>query len=85
MDIEDLEDLDPDKVVDARGSACPGPLLEAKKGIGSVSVGEVLEIRSSDKATKNDIPIWARKVGHDFLGSLEAEEGYDRLFIKRGK
>ncbi len=85
MDIEDLEDLDPDKVVDARGSACPGPLLEAKKGIGSVSIGDVLEIRSSDKATKNDIPIWAKKVGHEFLGSLEAEEGYDRLFVKRGK
>jgi TusA-related sulfurtransferase len=85
MDIEDLEDLDSDHVVDARGSACPGPLLEAKKGIGSVDVGEVLEIRSSDKGTRNDIPIWAKKVGHDYLGVLEAAEGYDRIFVKRGK
>jgi len=85
MDIEELEDLEPDQVVDARGSACPGPLLEAKKGIGSVDVGEVVEIRSSDKGTRNDIPIWAKKVGHDYLGVLEAEEGYDRLFVKRGK
>ncbi len=85
MGIDELEDLEPKKIVDARGSACPGPLLEAKKGIGSVTVGEVLEIRSSDKGTRNDIPIWANKVGHEFLGSLEAEEGYDRLFVKRGK
>lgn len=85
MDIEDLEDLEPDHIVDARGSACPGPLLEAKKGIGSVGVGEVLEIRSSDKGTREDIPIWANKVGHDYLGVLEAEEGYDRIFVKRGK
>jgi TusA-related sulfurtransferase len=85
MDIEELEDLEPSNVVDARGSACPGPLLEAKKGIGSVPVGEVLEVRSSDKGTRNDIPIWAKKVGHEFLGTLQAEEGYDRLFLKRGK
>ena len=85
MDIEDLQDLEPEHIVDARGSACPGPLLEAKKGIGNVEVGEVLEIRSSDKGTRNDIPIWAKKVGHDFLGVLVAEEGYDRIFVKRGK
>ena len=85
MDIDDLEDLEPKHIVDARGSACPGPLLEAKKGIGSVQVGEVLEIRSSDKGTRNDIPVWAKKVGHDYLGVLEAEEGYDRIFVKRAK
>jgi tRNA 2-thiouridine synthesizing protein A len=85
MDLEDLEDLEPETVVDARGSACPGPLLEAKKGIGAVGVGNVLEIRSGDKGTRNDIPIWANKVGHEFLGLLEADEGYDRLFVKRGK
>ncbi|MBN1476440.1 sulfurtransferase TusA family protein [Candidatus Sumerlaeota bacterium] len=85
MDPEELEDLEPDKVVDALGSACPGPLLEAKKGIGGVTVGEVLEIRSSDPGTRKGIPVWAKKVGHEFLGVLEAKEGYDRLFIKRGK
>lgn len=85
MDIDELEDLVPNNIVDARGSACPGPLLEAKKGIGGVSVGQVLEIRSSDKGTRADIPIWAKKVGHEFLGLLEADEGYDRLFVKRGK
>lgn len=71
-------------VVDARGSACPGPLLEAKKGIGKVRVGEVLEILSSDPTTKTDIPIWAKKVGHEYLGHLEAD-GYERLFVVRKK
>jgi tRNA 2-thiouridine synthesizing protein A len=85
MDEEELMDLEPEKVVDARGSACPGPLLEAKKGIASVSVGEVLEIRSSDEATRRDIPIWSNKVGHEFLGFTVADEGYDRIFVKRGK
>lgn len=85
MDDDELMDLEPEKVVDARGSACPGPLLEAKKGIASVPVGGVLEIRSSDEATRRDIPIWSNKVGHEFLGFLSADEGYDRIFVKRGK
>jgi tRNA 2-thiouridine synthesizing protein A len=80
----DLSAIEAAKVVDARGSACPGPLLEAKKGIGAVAVGSVLEIWSGDPNTKNDIPKWAQKVGHEYLGSLEAD-GYDRIFIKRSK
>lgn len=85
LDPSELEDLEPEHVVDARGSACPGPLLEAKKGIGSVEVGEVLEVRSSDEGTRNDIPLWAKKVGHEFLGFVESDEGFDRIFVKRGK
>ncbi len=80
----DLTTLEAVKVVDARGSACPGPLLEAKKGIGTIKVGEVLEIWSGDPRTKEDIPKWAQKVGHEFLGAITAD-GYDRIFLKRLK
>ena len=80
----DLMTLKAAAVVDARGSACPGPLLEAKKAIGRVRVGEVLEVLSNDPGTKNDMPLWAMKVGHEFLGSLAAE-GYDRIFVRRKK
>ena len=84
MSNVDLTSLQPDKVVDARGMACPGPLLEAKKAMGSVLVGKTIEIHSGDPSTKTDLPKWATKVGHEFLGSL-AEDGYDRMFITRGK
>ncbi len=84
-EFEDLDDIEVERVVDARACACPGPLLEAKKGIGQVKVGEVVEIRSADKGTRKDIPIWAKKVGHEYLGLVEAPEGYDRLFLRRGK
>jgi tRNA 2-thiouridine synthesizing protein A len=85
MTTVDLSTIQAAKVIDARSSACPGPLLEAKKGIGAVKVGEVLEIWSGDSRTKEDIPKWSKKVGHDFLGHLTAEGGYDRIFIKRAK
>jgi len=72
------------KVVDARGAACPGPLLEAKKAMASVAVGEVLELWSSDSQTRNDVSAWAGKVGHEFLG-VESVDGYDRVFVRRMK
>ena len=84
MSEVDLSTVQPAKVVDARGSACPGPLLEAKKGIGSVAVGEVVEIQSNDPGSRSDIPVWAKKVGHEYLGCIEAD-GYDRHLLRRQK
>jgi tRNA 2-thiouridine synthesizing protein A len=80
----DLQSITANKIVDARGSACPGPLLEAKKGIGAVSISQILEIWSSDPATKTDIAAWSAKVGQSFLGVLPAD-GYDRVFVRRQK
>ena len=80
----ELENVTTTKVIDARGAACPGPLLEAKKGMGTVPVGSVIEVWSSDPVTKSDIGAWATKVGHQYLGHIAAT-GYDRVFVKRGK
>ena len=80
----ELSNIEVASTVDARGSACPGPLLEAKKGIGKVKVGEILEVYSNDSGTRTDIPAWARKVGHEYLGVLEAD-GYDKHFVRRNK
>ena len=84
LNESDLASLHPDKVVDARGTACPGPLLEAKKAMAGVAVGNVLELWSTDPQTKTNVGAWAGKVGHEFLGSV-AGEGYDRVFIRRAK
>ena len=81
---EDLNSIEIASNVDARGSACPGPLLEAKKGIGKVKVGEILEIFSNDSGTRADVPAWAGKVGHDYLGYIEAD-GYDKHYVRRNK
>jgi tRNA 2-thiouridine synthesizing protein A len=80
----DLKTLKPTKPVDARGTACPGPLLEAKRAMAAVPKNEILEVMSSDKGTNDDIPMWAKKVGHDYLGNIE-EPGYWRLFVRRTK
>jgi TusA-related sulfurtransferase len=71
-------------IVDARGVACPGPMIEAKKGMGSVAVGQVMELLSGDSQTKDDMGYWAELAGHTFLGVMPAR-GYDRLFVRRDK
>jgi TusA-related sulfurtransferase len=84
LDTQGLLALKVDKVVDARGTACPGPLLEAKRAIAGVPVKGILEVLSSDEGTTTDIPLWARKVGHEYLGMI-AEAGIWRIYVRRAK
>ena len=68
MTTEELKSIKANSTIDARGTACPGPLLAAKKGIGEINSGEIMEIFSSDEGTKNDIPKWRseeRRVGKE--------------------
>ena len=83
MSTEELVIIVADKVIDARGTACPGPLLEAKKAMGTLASGEIMEVLSADEGTKKDIPKWANKKGHEYLGTVE-DSGYFRIYLKKG-
>jgi len=78
----DLSNIKPAKVVDTRSSACPGPMLEAKKAMGVARPGETVELWVSDPESKENIVVWAQKVGHNYLGVVPAD-GYDRMFVNR--
>ena len=80
MTTEELRTLKSNLTVDARGTACPGPLLAAKKAIGEIESGENMEILSADEGTKNDIPRWCEKVGHEYLGFYD-EDSFSLLFL----
>jgi TusA-related sulfurtransferase len=82
MTTEELKGLTIAKSVDARGTACPGPLLEAKKAIGTINVDDVMEVLSADEGTKIDIPKWCTKQGHEYLGSID-ENGYFKVYLRK--
>ena len=82
MTTDELVKIDADKVVDARGTACPGPLLAAKKAIGELQSGEIMEILSADEGTRRDVPKWANKKGHEYLGTME-DSGFFRIYLKK--
>ncbi len=64
------------RMVDARGSFCPGPLMELIKSIRQEPVGTVFEVWSSDRGSAKDIPEWVRKAGHEVVDSLESDGVY---------
>lgn len=82
MTPEELKNVTISKSVDARGTACPGPLLEAKKALGIISTGDVMEVLSADEGTRVDIPKWCSKQGHEYLGTVE-ESGFFKIYLRK--
>jgi TusA-related sulfurtransferase len=70
------------RVIDARGSFCPGPLMELIAAVKMAEVGEEIEVLSSDKGSANDIPEWIRKVKHEHVGT-EEKEGVWHILVKK--
>lgn len=66
--------------VDARTS---DPVLNAKMGIASVEAGEIIEVLTNDSGLDDILPVWAKKMGHKFLGHLPVG-GCEHLFMRRG-
>lgn len=71
-----------DKEIDARGSFCPGPLLELIRGVKSVPVEGVVAVLSSDPGSIKDIPLWITKASHTLLGTFP-ESGYTRFVVRK--
>ena len=72
------------RTVDARGSFCPGPLMELIRAIREGQVGDVIAVYSSDKGSKTDIPMWIEKAGHRLV-ALEARDGYDEIVVEKAR
>ena len=72
------------RIVDARGSFCPGPLMELIAAMKMVQVGDELEVLSTDKGSASEIPEWLAKVKHQHLGT-EEKEGVWHVLVKKMK
>jgi len=72
------------RTVDARGSYCPGPLMELIRAIRESQVGDVIAVLSSDKGSKVDVPKWVEKAGHRLI-AVDAEVGFDRIVLQKAR
>jgi len=70
------------RTIDARGSYCPGPLMELIRAIREGSVGDVIVVYSSDNGSKLDIPKWVEKAGHRLI-ELAPRDGYDEIVVEK--
>lgn len=71
------------RVIDARGSVCPGPLMALIGAIREQGVGDVVSIYSTDTGSKTDIPLWVKKAGHELVGTHERPDCVE--FVVRKK
>ncbi|GBE12660.1 sulfurtransferase TusA [bacterium BMS3Bbin14] len=78
-----LDELKIAAVLDAKGLSCPMPLLRTKKEMSKLKSGEILQVMGTDPGSRNDIPGWCERSGHEFLG-LKDEEGFTNYYIKKG-
>ncbi|BAB60413.1 hypothetical protein [Thermoplasma volcanium GSS1] len=77
-------DVKPDRVIDARGSYCPGPLMELIKAYKQAKVGEIISVYSTDAGTKKDAPAWISKSGQELVGVFD-RNGYYEIVMKKVK
>jgi tRNA 2-thiouridine synthesizing protein A len=82
--MAELSSVKANEVLDARGLSCPMPMLKTKKTLQGMQSGQVLEVLGTDPGSKNDIPAFCKKNGHELLGYEDRPEGYTRYLIKRG-
>jgi TusA-related sulfurtransferase len=72
------------RTIDARGMACPGPLMSLIGAIRQGSVGDVIEVLSSDEGSKTDIPAWVAKAKHELV-AVTPDEGYARFIVRKAR
>ncbi|MCI1591110.1 MULTISPECIES: sulfurtransferase TusA family protein [Heyndrickxia] len=71
------------KILDAKGLACPMPIVRTKKAMDELNLGEILEIHATDKGAKNDLAAWTNTVGHELIKQEEID-GILKFWIKKG-
>lgn len=73
-----------DKTIDARGMACPGPLMNLIGAIRQGQVGQVFDVLSSDEGSKTDIPAWVAKAKHELV-EVRAEQGFSHFIVRKAR
>jgi rhodanese-related sulfurtransferase/TusA-related sulfurtransferase len=69
-----MDNMKANVILDAKGLACPMPIVKTKKTMSGLEAGQILEVQATDKGSKADIKAWSESTGHHYLGTLEDGE-----------
>jgi tRNA 2-thiouridine synthesizing protein A len=64
-------ELSIDTEVDARGLACPLPILRAKKALSAMPSGALLRVLATDPGSVRDFQAFARQTGNELVAQTE--------------
>jgi len=81
---KESQSMKADAKLDCFGLLCPMPIIQTQKKIKEMKVGEVLEVASTDKGIKEDMPAWCRIAGQEYVG-MEEEGELLKVYVRKVK
>lgn len=75
----------PHVTLDMTGTACPGPLLGAKRVLDELLAGEVMLLISDCPGTKDDLFSWPKYSGVEIVLTETLAQGRTGYYIRKGK
>jgi tRNA 2-thiouridine synthesizing protein A len=81
-EVKTMEQIKADETLDCRGQSCPMPVLKTRKALDKIESGQILEILGTDPGTGNDLPSFAKRGGHQYLGQKE-DQGFIKYYIRK--
>ena len=75
-------DIEADTTVDARGAACPGPLMDLIGKMRDVESGAVVRLLSDNEQSLGDVPEWAEETGNELLEVVEGD-GHHEFYVEK--
>ncbi len=77
-----MTEIEPDETVDARGAACPGPLMDLIGAIRSADPGDVIQLLSDADQSRTDVPEWAEEAGNELL-AVEERDDHTAFYVEK--
>ena len=71
------------QTVDARGLACPMPIVKVTQAIRPLPGGAVVELLATDAGSVKDVAAWCRTTGHELIE--QTSDGATYRFVIRRK
>ncbi len=72
------------KLLDVKGLPCPMPVVKISQEIGSIEVGEIMEVHTTDPGSLSDFPAWAQTTGNEIVETNQNDDNI-QIFVKRLK
>ncbi|MFW5934676.1 MAG: sulfurtransferase TusA family protein [Halolamina sp.] len=75
-------DIAYEDTVDARGSACPGPLMDLIGEIRATDSGTVVRLLSDNDQSLTDVPEWVEEAGNQLL-AVDEDDDYHTFYVEK--
>jgi len=73
-----------DQSLDCIGLYCPMPVVNTRREMDKLAVGQILEVLADDPAAEEDLKAWAKRTGQKILEIEKTDEGI-RFLIQKEK